>query len=61
MTAATFTPAAAPAVPRPHRLGPALRALRAFGGAAVAVALLGAYDERSGVRGPRPEYGGALD
>ncbi|MFJ7064824.1 hypothetical protein [Streptomyces sp. NPDC101115] len=54
MTATTLTPATTV----PHRLGLALRAIRAFGSAAVGVVLLGSYaDERAaGVRDPRPEY-----
>ncbi|WMX45750.1 hypothetical protein [Streptomyces roseicoloratus] len=61
MTSTTLTPATT----APHRLGHALRhgpglalrAIRAFGSAAVGVALLGSYgDERAGVRDPRPEY-----
>ena len=41
----------------PHRLAFGLRAIRAFGAAAVGVVLLGSYedhDERAGVRDPRP-------
>ncbi|MFD5327983.1 hypothetical protein [Streptomyces sp. NPDC127092] len=57
MTATTLTPATTV----PHRLGLglglALRAIRAFGSAAVGVVLLGSYgDEQAGVRAPRPEY-----
>ncbi|GGU93547.1 hypothetical protein GCM10010275_33750 [Streptomyces litmocidini] len=61
MTATTF-PAATPrprvtTAPRPHRLATALRAIRAFGGAAATVALLGGYGPpEAGVRNPRPEY-----
>ncbi|MFD0373112.1 hypothetical protein [Streptomyces sp. NPDC059071] len=56
MTATTLTPATTV----PHRLGLALRAIRAFGSAAVGVVLLGSYgDEQAGVRAPRPEYSGA--
>ncbi|WP_406861665.1 hypothetical protein ABZO31_14760 [Streptomyces sp. HUAS MG47] len=59
MTAATFTPV--PSVPRSHRLGLALRAVLAYGGAAVEVVLFGVYDVRAGVREPRPEYVGTRD
>ncbi|HEY9369013.1 hypothetical protein [Streptomyces sp.] len=56
MTAATFTPATG-TIPRSRRLGLALRAIRAYGGAAVGVALLGEYGPpEAGVRDPRPAY-----
>ncbi|MEU5215310.1 hypothetical protein AB0G79_03805 [Streptomyces sp. NPDC020807] len=61
MAATTFTPvseAVTTATPRPHaraRTAKALRAIRAFGGAAVSVALLGDYGPpEAGVRDPRP-------
>ncbi|MDV9192058.1 hypothetical protein R6L23_28285 [Streptomyces sp. SR27] len=57
MTATTFTLVTTVPRPRVHALGTALRAIRAFGGAAAAVTLLGDYGPpRSGVRNPRPEY-----
>ncbi|WP_282697190.1 hypothetical protein [Streptomyces sp. CC208A] len=64
MTATTFTSATTVSRPRPHphphprRLAvSALRAVRAFGGAAVSVALLGDPGPcGAGVRNPRPEY-----
>ncbi|WP_418957735.1 hypothetical protein [Streptomyces tritici] len=52
MTTTTLTPG----IPHSRRLALALRAIRAYGGAAVSVVLLGAYDERAGVKNPRPEY-----
>ncbi|MEV4428422.1 hypothetical protein ACN9M0_20680 [Streptomyces sp. R-07] len=55
MTATTFT--LVTTVPRPHRLTTALRAIRAFGGAAASVALLGDYGPaEAGVRTPRPTH-----
>ncbi|SEC80952.1 hypothetical protein [Streptomyces sp. TLI_105] len=54
-TATTFPRVTA--VPRPHRLTTALRAIRAFGGAAASVALLGDYGPpEAGVRNPCPTY-----
>ncbi|MET8506555.1 hypothetical protein ABZV60_18155 [Streptomyces sp. NPDC004787] len=59
---ATTTLAPAPSSAVPHRLGFALRAIRAFGSAAVGVVLLGSYQEggehgrRAGVRAPRPAH-----
>ncbi|MBX9394896.1 hypothetical protein K4749_15120 [Streptomyces sp. TRM72054] len=59
MSAATFTPAPAPAGPsgasvltgsHRHRLGEALRAVRVFAGAAFDVIILGEYGEEAGVR-----------
>ncbi|MBV7696741.1 hypothetical protein [Streptomyces sp. TRM70350] len=58
MSAATFTPAPAPARPpgapaltgHRHRLGEALRAVRVFAGAAFDVIILGEYGEEAGVR-----------
>ncbi|MFJ8664341.1 hypothetical protein [Streptomyces sp. NPDC093600] len=61
MTAATFTPAHTTARPHVRPLSTALRAIRAFGGAAVGVVVLGAYPEEAGVRNPRPEYRGGPD
>ncbi|MER8042023.1 hypothetical protein [Streptomyces sp. NPDC094032] len=62
MTATALTPAPAHR-PRPlpgaraHRLAFApLRAIRAFGGAVVSVAVLGRHDEEAGVRDPRPAH-----
>ncbi|MEU6978654.1 MULTISPECIES: hypothetical protein [unclassified Streptomyces] len=57
MTATTLTPAPT-TLPRVHRLAFApLRAIRAFGGAVVSVAVLGRHDEaEAGVRDPRPTY-----
>ncbi|MGW6564367.1 hypothetical protein [Streptomyces sp. NPDC054975] len=53
MTTATLNPG----LPRSHRLGLALRAIRAYGGAAVSVVLLGEHGPReAGVRDPRPVY-----
>ncbi|XIE79621.1 hypothetical protein AB6O49_19645 [Streptomyces sp. SBR177] len=61
MTATTtLAPAASSTVP--HRLGFVIRAIRAFGSAAVGVVLLGSYQEgaehdpRAGVRDPRPAH-----
>lgn len=56
MTATTFT--LVTTVPRPRHLAArALRAARAFGGAAVGVALLGDLGpEGAGVRNPRPAH-----
>ncbi|MFD9032915.1 hypothetical protein ACFVZW_17450 [Streptomyces sp. NPDC059567] len=54
MTTATL----APSVPHSRRLTLAVRAIRAFGGAAVNVVLLGVYEEEAGVRNPRPQYAG---
>lgn len=62
MTATALTPATTVPRPRPRpqprvrRLASsALHAIRAFGGAAVSVAVLGHYgDEAAGVRDPRP-------
>ncbi|MFG2771938.1 hypothetical protein [Streptomyces sp. NPDC048350] len=59
MTTATFTPDRA--IPRSHRLALALRAIRAYGSAAVDVVVLGRYAEEAGVRNPRPEYIGGPD
>ncbi|MFD7321994.1 hypothetical protein ACFV9D_13080 [Streptomyces sp. NPDC059875] len=59
MTTATFTPDRT--IPRSHRLALALRAIRAYGGAAVSVVLLGEYAEEAGVKNPRPEYVGGPD
>ncbi|MGW2200599.1 hypothetical protein [Streptomyces sp. NPDC001774] len=59
MTSATFTPDRS--IPRPHRLGLALRAIGAYGAAAVSVLLLGEYAEEAGVRNPRPRYVGGPD
>ncbi|MEU0398958.1 hypothetical protein ABZ318_01720 [Streptomyces sp. NPDC006197] len=60
MTATTFP--LMTTVPRPRRLTTALRAIRAFGGAAAAVALLGDYGPpEAGVRNPRPEYASGPD
>jgi hypothetical protein len=60
MTSATATATSFPLVttaPRPHRLTTALRAIRAFGGAAASVTLLGDHGpEEAGVRGPRPTH-----
>ncbi|MFB7370570.1 hypothetical protein ACFC0D_12110 [Streptomyces sp. NPDC056222] len=47
-----------PGVPHSRRLTFAVRAIRAFGGAAVNVVLLGVYEEEAGVRNPRPQYAG---
>ncbi|MFC8505110.1 hypothetical protein ACFU3J_00380 [Streptomyces sp. NPDC057411] len=54
MTATTLTPAPT-VLPRARRAASApLRAIRAFGGALVSVAVLGRYDDEAGVRDPRP-------
>ncbi|WP_426365275.1 hypothetical protein [Streptomyces sp. E-08] len=59
MAATTFT--LVTTVPRPHRLATAVRAIRAFGGAAAAVALLGDYGPPgAGVRDPRPGHIGRV-
>ncbi|MEU8762255.1 hypothetical protein [Streptomyces sp. NPDC048659] len=60
MTATALTPASTvPSLRRARRAATApLRAIRAFGGALVAVAVLGAYDEEAGVRDPRPTHQG---
>ncbi|AJF66557.1 hypothetical protein [Streptomyces vietnamensis] len=56
MSATTFTLVTTVPRPRTH-LGTALRAIRAFGGAAASVALLGDYGPpEAGVKNPRPEY-----
>ncbi|MFF8598906.1 hypothetical protein ACF065_08345 [Streptomyces sp. NPDC015232] len=55
----TATTTLAPASTVPHRLGFVLRAIRAFGSAAVGVVVLGSYEERdprAGVRDPRPAH-----
>ncbi|KAA6218927.1 hypothetical protein [Streptomyces filamentosus] len=56
MSATTFT--LVTSIPRPRRFAAtALRAVRAFGGAAVGVVLLGdPGPEEAGVRNPRPVY-----
>ncbi|MFJ3585937.1 hypothetical protein ACIPPS_27435 [Streptomyces sp. NPDC090127] len=59
MTTATFTPART--IPRSHRLGLALRAIRAYGSAAAEVVVLGRYAEEAGVRDPRPRHQGHPD
>ncbi|WP_318212570.1 MULTISPECIES: hypothetical protein [unclassified Streptomyces] len=57
MTATTFTLVTTATRPRVRPLGTALRAIRAFGGAAAGVVLLGDYGPpEAGVRNPRPEY-----
>ncbi|MEV5968411.1 hypothetical protein [Streptomyces sp. NPDC051921] len=59
MTATTLTPASTAATTLPHRLAFGLRAIRAFGAAAVGVVLLGSYEDhdgRAGVRDPRPAH-----
>ncbi|MFI8963900.1 hypothetical protein ACIGO8_17500 [Streptomyces sp. NPDC053493] len=57
MTATTLTPAPAATLPRSRRLGLALRAIRAFGSAAVGVTLLGDHGPaEAGVRDPRPRH-----
>ncbi|MEU9295238.1 hypothetical protein [Streptomyces sp. NPDC048266] len=57
MTATTFTHVTSIPRPRVRPLGIALRAIRAFGGAAAGVVLLGDYGPpEAGVRNPRPEY-----
>ncbi|MFJ3780288.1 hypothetical protein [Streptomyces sp. NPDC090093] len=55
MSATTFT--LVTTAPRLHRVGLALRAIRAFGGAAAGVVLLGDYGpSEAGVRDPRPRH-----
>ncbi|MEE1815047.1 hypothetical protein ACWEPZ_01425 [Streptomyces sp. NPDC004288] len=55
MAATTFT--LVTTVPRPQLLATAVRAIRAFGGAATAVVLLGDYGPpEAGVRDPRPRH-----
>ncbi|MFH8838589.1 hypothetical protein [Streptomyces sp. NPDC017868] len=55
MAAATFT--LVTTLPRPHLLTTTFRAIRAFGGAALSVALLGDHGPAgAGIRDPRPEY-----
>ncbi|MDX2560178.1 hypothetical protein PV371_11030 [Streptomyces sp. TX20-6-3] len=57
MTATTFTLVTTVARPRVRPLDTALRAIRAFGGAAAGVVLLGDYGPpEAGVRNPRPAY-----
>ncbi|MFB7517704.1 hypothetical protein [Streptomyces sp. NPDC056144] len=59
MAATTFTLVTTRPRPRlrPHALARTLRAIRAFGGAAVSVALLGDYGPpEAGVRDPRPTH-----
>ncbi|MFH8578742.1 hypothetical protein OHB11_17005 [Streptomyces zaomyceticus] len=57
MTATTFTLVTTVTRPRVRPLNTALRAIRAFGGAAAGVVLLGDYGPpEAGVRHPRPEY-----
>ncbi|MER5964892.1 hypothetical protein [Streptomyces sp. NPDC002057] len=57
MTATTFTLVTTVTRPRVRPLHTALRAVRAFGGAAAGVVLLGDYGPPgAGVRNPRPEY-----
>ncbi|MFI8826858.1 hypothetical protein [Streptomyces sp. NPDC053431] len=59
MTATTLSPASTAPTTLPHRLAFGLRAIRAFGAAAVDVVLLGSYEEhdpRAGVRDPRPAH-----
>ncbi|MFE5944632.1 hypothetical protein [Streptomyces sp. NPDC056480] len=57
MTATTFTLVTTVTRPRVRPLDTALRAIRAFGGAAAGVVLLGDYGPPgAGVRNPRPEY-----
>ena len=56
MTATTFTLVTSVTRPRVRPLDTALRAIRAFGGAAAGVVLLGDYGPpEAGVRNPRPE------
>ncbi|MEU4350166.1 hypothetical protein [Streptomyces sp. NPDC023838] len=60
MSTVTFTPAPTVPSPRgatatgaehsPHRVGNALRAAKAFAGAALSVVVLGEYSEEAGVR-----------
>ncbi|MBT2445039.1 hypothetical protein J7E93_34110 [Streptomyces sp. ISL-36] len=69
MTTASFTPART--LPRPgarstagsaaRPVTTALRAIRAFGGAAVGVVLLGRYAQEAGVKDPRPAHVGEPD
>ncbi|GHG34048.1 hypothetical protein ACFV5J_22605 [Streptomyces zaomyceticus] len=57
MTATTFTLVTTVTRPRVRPLNTALRAIRAFGGAAAGVVLLGDYGPpEAGIRHPRPEY-----
>ena len=57
MTATTFTLVTTVPRPRTRPLATAFRAMRAFGGAAAGVVLLGDYGPpEAGVRNPRPEY-----
>ncbi|MET9721810.1 hypothetical protein [Streptomyces zaomyceticus] len=57
MTATTFTLVTTMTRPRVRPLNTALRAIRAFGGAAAGVVLLGDYGPpEAGIRHPRPEY-----
>ncbi|WP_369145725.1 hypothetical protein [Streptomyces sp. R44] len=57
MTATTFTLVTTVPRPRTRHLATAARAIRAFGGAAAAVALLGDHGPaEAGVRDPRPKY-----
>ncbi|WP_435974723.1 hypothetical protein [Streptomyces sp. Qhu_M48] len=57
MTATTFTLVTTVTRPRVRPLRTALRAVRAFGGAAAGVVLLGdPGPPGAGVRNPRPEY-----
>ncbi|MFE4309279.1 hypothetical protein ACFRR6_24880 [Streptomyces sp. NPDC056891] len=56
MTATTFTLVTSVTRPRVRPLDTALRAIRAFGGAAAGVVLLGDYGPpEAGIRNPRPE------
>lgn len=62
MATATFTPDRTIPHPRSHHpVGLALRAIRAYGAAAVGVVVLGEYPEEAGVRNPRPRYRGHPD
>ncbi|MET9624840.1 MULTISPECIES: hypothetical protein [unclassified Streptomyces] len=61
MTTATFTPARSLPGSRTRPLTTALRAIRAYGGAAVGVVLLGDHPREAGVRNPRPVYRGGAD
>ncbi|MFE5879997.1 hypothetical protein [Streptomyces hydrogenans] len=66
MTATTFTLVTTVPRPRPRRLAAtAVRAVRAFGGAAVGVVLLGDLGDLgpagAGVRDPRPEHAPGAD
>ncbi|MFJ9808035.1 hypothetical protein ACIRTB_07380 [Streptomyces sp. NPDC101158] len=59
MSATTLTSASTAPTTLPHRLALGVRAIRAFGAAAVGTVLLGSYeehDERAGVRDPRPRH-----